>query len=156
MPLDHTAIRDIGCFIRGYRIPLYIQCSVNSINISDTPHHISYSIHYIISQEAFSVSISLPVLFQLMKEQVQFIDASHQNYKSCYFFMKWIKRFWGWIYYYSISLTLAVLQRQKSLPDIGGTTYHSRCQPPCSHAAWRPHHERWAYTSNFVQYISGF
>ena len=31
--------------------------------------------------------------------------------------------------------------------------------PPCNgmrHGAWRPHHERWAYTSNFVQYISGF
>ena len=66
------------------------------------------------------------------------------------FFMEWIKRFCGWIYHFSISLTLAVLQRQKSLPDIGGITYH------CSHAAWRPHHEPWAYTSNFVQYISGF
>ena len=27
--------------------------------------------------------------------------------------MEWIKCFWGWIYHYSISLTLAVLQRQK-------------------------------------------
>ena len=36
--------------------------------------------------------------------------------------MEWIKRFRGWIYHFSISLTLAVLQRQKSLPDIGGTT----------------------------------
>ena len=37
--------------------------------------------------------------------------------------------------------------------------YHSRCpltgcHGTC-HRAWRPHHERWAYTSNFVQYISG-
>ena len=38
------------------------------------------------------------------------------------FFMEWIKRFCGWIYHFSISLTLVVLQRQKSLPDIGGTT----------------------------------
>ena len=38
--------------------------------------------------------------------------------------------------------------------------YHSRCRPPCCHGrrhgAWRPHHERLAYTSNFVQYIYGF
>ena len=34
--------------------------------------------------------------------------------------MEWIKRFCGWIYHVSISLTLAVLQRQKSLPDISG------------------------------------
>ena len=38
------------------------------------------------------------------------------------FFMEWIKRFCGWIYHFSINLTLAVLQRQKSLPDIGSTT----------------------------------
>ena len=38
------------------------------------------------------------------------------------FFMQWIKRFCGWIYHFSIGLTLAVLQRQKKLPDIGGTT----------------------------------
>ena len=39
-----------------------------------------------------------------------------------FFFMEWMKRFYGWIYHFSISLTLVVLQRQKSLPDIGGTT----------------------------------
>ena len=39
-----------------------------------------------------------------------------------FFFMEWIKRFYEWIYHFSISLTLAVLQRQKTLPDIGGTT----------------------------------
>ena len=46
----------------------------------------------------------------------------------------------------------------KSLPDIGGTTYHSRCPLPIAAMglARRPHHERWAYTSNYVQYISGF
>ena len=38
------------------------------------------------------------------------------------FYMEWIKRFCGWIYHFSISLTLAALQRQKSLPDIGDTT----------------------------------
>ena len=38
------------------------------------------------------------------------------------FFMEWTKRFRRWIYHLSISLTLVVLQRQKSLPDIGGTT----------------------------------
>ena len=65
-------------------------------------------------------------------------------------FMEWIKRFCGWICNFSISLTLAVI------PDIGGTTYHSRCRSPCCHGVWRPHHERWAFTSNFVQYISGF
>ena len=36
--------------------------------------------------------------------------------------MEWTKRFCGWIYYFSISLTLVVLQRQKNLPDTGGTT----------------------------------
>ena len=36
--------------------------------------------------------------------------------------MEWTKRICGWIYHFSISLTLAVLQQQKSLPDIGGTT----------------------------------
>ena len=30
------------------------------------------------------------------------------------FFMEWIKRFCGWIYHFSISLTLVVLQRQKA------------------------------------------
>ena len=38
------------------------------------------------------------------------------------FFMEWIKRFCRWIYHFSISLTLVVLQRQKSLPHIGGTS----------------------------------
>ena len=37
-------------------------------------------------------------------------------------FVEWTKRFCGWIYHFSISFTLAVLQRQKSLLDIGGTT----------------------------------
>ena len=60
--------------------------------------------------------------------------------------MEWIKRFCGWIYHFSISLTLAVLQRQKSLPDIVGTSYYSRCRPPCSHTAWRPHHESDKYS----------
>ena len=36
--------------------------------------------------------------------------------------MELIKSFCGWIYHFSISRTLAVLQGQKSLPDIGGTT----------------------------------
>ena len=36
--------------------------------------------------------------------------------------MELIKRFCGWIYHFLISLTLVVLQRQKILPDIGGTT----------------------------------
>ena len=30
------------------------------------------------------------------------------------FFMEWFKRFCGWIYHFSISLTLVVLQRQKA------------------------------------------
>ena len=38
------------------------------------------------------------------------------------FFMEWTTRFCVWIYHFSISLTLAVLKQQKSLPDIGGTT----------------------------------
>ena len=38
------------------------------------------------------------------------------------FFMEWTTRFRVLIYHFSISLTLAVLQRQKSLPDIGGTS----------------------------------
>ena len=41
------------------------------------------------------------------------------------FFMEWIKRFCGWIYHFSISLTLVVLQRQKTLPEIAGTTIQS-------------------------------
>ena len=36
--------------------------------------------------------------------------------------MEWTTRFCVLIYHFSISLTLVVLQRQKSLPDIGGTT----------------------------------
>ena len=36
--------------------------------------------------------------------------------------MEWTTRFRGWIYHLSISLTLLVLQRQKSLLDIDGTT----------------------------------
>ena len=36
--------------------------------------------------------------------------------------MEWTKRFHVLIYHFSISLTLAVLQRHKSLLDIGGTT----------------------------------
>ena len=72
------------------------------------------------------------------------------------FFMEWIKRFCGWIYDFWISLTLAILQRQKvyrilvvlpTIQDVG---------PLGPHAAWCPHRDRWAYTSNFVQYISGF
>ena len=43
------------------------------------------------------------------------------------------KTFCVLIYQWSISLTLAVLQRQKSLPDIGGTTYRSRCRLPSCH-----------------------
>ena len=39
-----------------------------------------------------------------------------------FFFMEWIKCFCGWIYHFPISLTVAVLQQQKSLPHIGGTT----------------------------------
>ena len=39
-----------------------------------------------------------------------------------FFFMEWTTRFCVLIYHFSISLTLAVLQRQKRLPDIGGTT----------------------------------
>ena len=38
------------------------------------------------------------------------------------FFMEWTTRFGVLIHQFSTSLTLAVLQRQKSLPDIGGTT----------------------------------
>ena len=38
------------------------------------------------------------------------------------FFMELIKHFCGWIYHFSISLTLVVSQRQKSLPDVGGPT----------------------------------
>ena len=56
------------------------------------------------------------------------------------FFMEWIKRFCGWTYHFSISLALVVLQGQKSLPDIGGTTI--RCHGR-RHVAWRPRHERW-------------
>ena len=54
------------------------------------------------------------------------------------------------------ALTLAVLQWQKSLWDIGGTTKQD-VGPPRSHGAWCPHHEQWAYTCtwNFVQYIYG-
>ena len=68
------------------------------------------------------------------------------------FFMEWIKCFCGWIYHFSISLTLVVLQGQKAYRILATTI---RCHGR-RHVAWRPHHERWAYTSNFVQYIWAF
>ena len=74
--------------------------------------------------------------------------------------MEWTTRFCVLIYHFSISLTLAVLQRQKNLPDIGSTTIQDvgclAVMAGTRHGAWRPLHERWAYTSNFVQYISDF
>ena len=48
--------------------------------------------------------------------------ASRQNSKSRYFFYGMNNTFCVLIYHFSISLTLAVLQRQKILPDIGGIT----------------------------------
>ena len=85
-------------------------------------------------------------------KQVQFIDASHQNWKSRYF--SWNEQYviCGWIYHFSYSLTLAVLQRQKAYRILAVLP----CRPPSCHGAWRPHHDRWDYTSNFVQYISAF
>ena len=56
-----------------------------------------------------------------------------------FFFMKWTTRFCVLIYQCSISLTLAVLQRQKSLPDIGSTNYMS--------AAWLPWDSQWSLAS---------
>ena len=55
------------------------------------------------------------------------------------FFMEWTTRFCVLIYHLSISLTLAVLQRQKSLPDICGTTKMS--------AAWLPWDSSWSLAS---------
>ena len=48
--------------------------------------------------------------------------ASKLKVPLFFFFYGMNKTFCGWICHFSISLTLAVLQRQKSLPDIGGTT----------------------------------
>ena len=64
---------------------------------------------------------SIPYKYSLLMHRIKIKSPAN-------FFMEWIKRFCGWIYNFSISLTLAVL-RQKSLPDIGGTTYYSRCRP---------------------------
>ena len=54
------------------------------------------------------------------------------------------------------ALTLKVLQWQKSLPDIGGTTIQDVGPPSLPWSLASTHHEQSAYTSNFVQYISGF
>ena len=62
------------------------------------------------------------------------------------FFMEWIKRVCGWIYHFSISLTLVVLQRQKSLPDNDGTTKMSATSLPCG-LPWSLASTPWA-TSN--------
>ena len=53
------------------------------------------------------------------------------------FFMEWIKRFCGRIYHFPISLTLVVL-RQKSLPDIDGTTIQDVGQLAVMRAAIEP------------------
>ena len=51
-------------------------------------------------------------------------------------FMEWIKRFCGWIYHFSISLTLVVLQRQKK-PTGYWRYYHLRCcRPPWLKCHW--------------------
>ena len=58
-----------------------------------------------------------------------------------------ITRFCVLIYHFSISLTVAVLQRQKSLPDIGGTIQDVGCHGTrCG--VWRPHHW-WAMSLYF-------
>ena len=50
--------------------------------------------------------------------------------------MEWIKRFCGWIYHFSISLTLVVLLRQKG-PTGYWRYYHSRCcRPPWLKCHW--------------------
>ena len=79
--------------------------------------------------------------------------------KSPAIFMEWIKRFVGGFIIFQ-SVLLWRYYNDKKAYRILWRYYHSRCRPPRCHAgchgAWRPHHERWAYTSNFVQYISGF
>ena len=51
-------------------------------------------------------------------------------------FMEWIKLFCGWIYHFSISLTLVVLQRQKK-PTGYWRYYHLRCcRPPWLKCHW--------------------
>ena len=60
------------------------------------------------------------------------------------FFMEWTKHFSGWIYHFSISLTLAVLHCTTTKKPSGyWWYYHSRCRPPhCHgrrHGAWAVH-----------------
>ena len=74
--------------------------------------------------------------------------------KSRNFFMEWTKRFCGWIYLFSISSYSGGITMTKK-PTGYWRHYHWRCRPPRSNGAWRPQNEQWAYTSNFVQYISG-
>ena len=55
---------------------------------------------------------------------------------------------------FSISSFSGGITMKKSLPDIGSTTIQDVA--PLAHMEPGMHHEQWAYTSNFVQYISGF
>ena len=52
------------------------------------------------------------------------------------------------------AVTLVVLQWQKAYRILAALPF--KMSASRSHGAWRPHHEQWAYTSNFVQYITGF
>ena len=70
--------------------------------------------------------------------------------------MEWAKCFRGWIYLFIISSNSGGITLTISLPDIVGTTIQDVGPLTHSHAAWRPHNEQWTYTSNLVQYISGF
>ena len=49
------------------------------------------------------------------------------------FFMEWTKRFVCWFINVQSVLLWRYYNNKKSLPDISGTTYHSRCRLPSSH-----------------------
>ena len=80
-------------------------------SLHTSPSRVSYSAFVIILEKKMAAIL---YKYSLLMHRIKI--------KSPAFFLEWIKRFCGWIYHFSISLTLAVLQRQESLPDIGGTT----------------------------------
>ena len=64
-----------------------------------------------------NISMVLPMHKHVLHSKYKYSLLMH---RIIFFWMN--KTFWGCIYHFSISLTLVVLQWQKSLPDIGGTT----------------------------------
>ena len=75
------------------------------------------------------------------------------------FLTEWPKRFCGWISLFNQLLLWWYYNDKKAYRILAALPF--KMSPPLSPmepgaGAWRPHHEQWAYTSNFVQCISGF